>query len=222
MISEETRLKISKAQIKISPEQEKIIAIYYTSGLTAKEIKAKLNIGMDTIYGSLKRNKIRLRKGGHPRGRSSPKKGIKFSKEQKMKLNMAGLKLGRAWNKGKTGIYSEEHLEKMRLRMLGKTGKKAPNWKGGISRVYKTGYNSIQYKEWRKQIFERDDYTCQKCGIRSGNGQVDYLTAHHIKPFSKYPQLRFDIDNGITVCELCHCKLDKYRARFMKLEAQIV
>ena len=220
--SEETRLKISKANIKISSEQEKIIMIYYASGLSANEIKAILNIGVDTIYGCLRRNGIKFRKGGHLKGRTSPKKGIRLSKEQKKKLNIKGLELGRAWNKGKIGCYSEEHLEKMRIRLLGKVGKKALNWQGGISRAYKTGYGSIQYKKWRQKVFERDNYICQKYGIHSGNGQATYLTAHHIKSFSKYPKLRFDVNNGITLCELCHCKIDKYRARFMNLEAQIV
>jgi len=85
------------------------------------------------------------------------------------------------------------------------------NWKGGTSRIYKDGYGSVEYKQWRRDVFVRDEYTCQKCGVKHV-----YITAHHIKPFAFYPDLRFDINNGITLCEECHCKVDRYRAKFKK------
>lgn len=55
------------------------------------------------------------------------------------------------------------------------------------------------YKEWREAVYQRDDYTCQKCGQRGGK-----LNAHHIKSYAKYPDLRLDINNGITLCVDCH------------------
>ena len=212
--SEETKRKLSLVHISISPEQEEQIIKLYQNGLTGDELKVNLNIGRATIYGCLKRNKIKRRPIGHKKGRPSWSMGIKFSEEQKAKLNMEGLNIGHPWNKGKIGIYSEERLKQMREFMKTKVGEKANNWRGGISRAYKTGYNSIQYKEWRKKTFERDNYTCQDCGIHAS--EAGYLTAHHIKSWSKYPELRFKISNGITLCENCHSKVDKYRARFKR------
>ncbi len=120
--------------------------------------------------------------------------GIKFSEEQKAKLNMEGLRIEHPWNKGKIGIYSEDRLKQMSEFMKTKVGEKANNWRGGISRAYKTGYNSIQYKEWRKKVFERDNYACQDCGIHAR--EIGYLTAHHIKSFAKYPDLKFHFKPG--------------------------
>lgn len=61
---------------------------------------------------------------------------------------------------------------------------------------------SEEYKEWRKAVFERDDYTCQLCGAHGVR-----LNAHHKKPFATYPELRTETDNGITLCESCHKKV---------------
>lgn len=60
--------------------------------------------------------------------------------------------------------------------------------------------NMPQYIEWRKSVFERDGYACQDCGSK------DRINAHHIKTWSGHPELRFDVDNGKTVCFECHKK----------------
>jgi len=60
---------------------------------------------------------------------------------------------------------------------------------------------SIPYKKWRTEIFERDDYTCQKCKKRSGG---IYLVVHHIINFSKDLDKRMSMKNGITLCKECH------------------
>lgn len=66
------------------------------------------------------------------------------------------------------------------------------------------GRRSAEYKLWRKAIFERDDYTCQVCGQRGVK-----LNAHHKKPYAYFPDLRYSIDNGITLCISCHQKVHR-------------
>ena len=212
-VSEATKRKLSKAHLSISDRQEADIIKLYKN-LTADEISLKLNLNRAVVYSCLHRHKIQMRPMGIRMGKIPWNKDLELSEEQKAKLNMEGLELGWAWNKGKTGIYSENRLKQMSEFMKTRVGEKANNWRGGISRAYKTGYNSIQYKEWRKKAFERDNYTCQDCGIHAS--EAGYLTAHHIKSWSKYPELRFKISNGITLCENCHSKVDKYRARFKR------
>ena len=80
------------------------------------------------------------------------------------------------------------------------------NWKGGITPISKKIRNSLEYKEWRETIFKRDNYTCILCG----NNQSGNLNADHIKPFALYPELRFNLSNGRTLCIECHKKTSSY------------
>lgn len=110
------------------------------------------------------------------------------------KPNSGSFKKGQtSWNKGKPNY--------------GMRGENNPLWKGGITPVNNQIRHSLEYKEWIRKVFKRDNYTCQGCGVRSGNGKRVYLHAHHIKLFSEEPELRFDISNGITLCKNCHKKI---------------
>ena len=95
-----------------------------------------------------------------------------------------------------------------------KSGKSNPNWRGGksIGRPERFGK---RYQMWRRKIFERDGYTCQTCGYTRN------FHAHHIRSWDLYPELRYEISNGITLCKKCHektyglsNKLHKNKLRF--------
>lgn len=83
-------------------------------------------------------------------------------------------------------------------------GEKNLRWKGGITPENIKIRNSIETKLWKQSVFAKDGYTCQKTGIKGGK-----LIAHHIQNFSKYPELRFAIDNGITLSEKSHKEFHK-------------
>jgi hypothetical protein len=78
-------------------------------------------------------------------------------------------------------------------------GKNHPMWKGGVTSESQRLRRGKLFKEWRKAVFERDNYTCQMCSVRGGELHPD-----HIKPFSLYPEFRFDTNNGRTLCAPCH------------------
>jgi hypothetical protein len=72
-------------------------------------------------------------------------------------------------------------------------------WKGGINGENDNLRHRREYKDWRTSVYERDNYTCQCCGRYGGK-----LNAHHINSFSDYIEFRYDVHNGITLCESCH------------------
>ena len=72
-------------------------------------------------------------------------------------------------------------------------------WRGGVCGENDRLRHQSEYKKWRVFVYERDDYTCQCCGKRG-----DKLNAHHIHSFAFNEELRYDINNGITLCEECH------------------
>lgn len=112
------------------------------------------------------------------------------------------------WNRGKK--LSEEGRKKLSLSMVGKPkingrGEKHHWWKGGITSKNKMLRSCLKYKNWRKSVFTRDNYTCQGCGMRGAK-----LQAHHLKSMSKFPDLMYKISNGQTLCIDCHKKTDTY------------
>ncbi len=155
------------------------------------------------IVSELTRKKIAEKLRGNKNGG-----GHKVSSENREKMRLS--KLGEnnpqygkiPWNKGKK--LSIEGRKKLSKAHIGKmTGQKNKSWKGGVSKQNKTerqlAMQTSEYKFWRLEVFERDDYTCQECGIRGVE-----LNADHIKPWSKYPELRYERSNGRTLCVDCH------------------
>ncbi len=88
-------------------------------------------------------------------------------------------------------------------------GSKNPNWKGGVTPEHTAIRNGKAFKVWRESVFQRDDWTCQKCGKRSCAGSYLRIEAHHLKPFATFPSLRFEITNGQTLCKNCHSQEPK-------------
>lgn len=115
-----------------------------------------------------------------------------------------GKKRGYNWANGRN--FTNKHREKIRIGNLGKHSReKNPFWKGGITSLRALIYASSEYRKWRKLVFERDNFTCQECS-RVG----EKLNADHIKPFSLFPELRFVVSNGRTLCIDCHKKTPTY------------
>lgn len=82
------------------------------------------------------------------------------------------------------------------------TGELSHFWQGGKTAETRRERNGYRTQEWRKLVFKRDDYTCVLCSERGNK-----LCADHILPWSVFPELRFTVENGRTLCRACHLTL---------------
>lgn len=77
----------------------------------------------------------------------------------------------------------------------GMKGENHPNWNPNLTEKERSeGRNYSEYLEWRKRVYERDNYTCQISGIRDGK-----INAHHLNDYANHPDQRVQISNGITL-----------------------
>jgi hypothetical protein len=139
------------------------------------------------------KNKIAQANMGNNYGKAL--KGIKRSEETKKKMSLA-----RVGNK--IWLGKNHSLESRKKCSITKMGNKNPNWRGG--RKQKRKVNSFIYREWRKKILVRDGFVCQICQVVGGK-----LNVHHIKDWKNFKNLRYKIDNGITLCVACHKSMHK-------------
>lgn len=77
-------------------------------------------------------------------------------------------------------------------------------WQGFLTPERMRARDSSEYSKWRQAVFERDGYVCQCCGAKSHSGHPVALQAHHLESFANNEDLRYDVDNGITLCYECH------------------
>ena len=161
------------------------------------------------------------RYSGYAKGSVPTNKGKKMPQELKEKIKHLLFKKGHIpWNNGMK--MSEEHCKNLSIASKGirknpkgefkkgnipywSIGENHYNWQGGATKYYKNTYRCKEYIQWRKSVFERDNYTCQFCGDRGGK-----LHSDHIKSFIYHQDLRYDISNGRTLCVPCHKKTPTY------------
>lgn len=161
----------------------------------------------------------------------SPATRLKMSLAQRAKPNSGRFKPKfTPWNKGVTGYKmppcSQERKIKIGLanaialkgkkqsietrlkRSLAFKGQRNHQWRGGKTQSNLVIRNSIEARLWREAVFARDNWTCLFCNERGGK-----LNADHIKPFSLFPNLRFAIDNGRTLCVPCHREVTRQQQK---------
>ena len=95
----------------------------------------------------------------------------------------------------KTMVRTAEHCAKISKAL---TGEGNGMWLGGITPEHRIIRSSAAYRRWRNATLETDNHKCTMCPA------TDNLEAHHLDLFSKNKAARFDLDNGVTLCQSCH------------------
>lgn len=138
--------------------------------------------------------------------------GKVFSKEHREKMSMS-MKGRVPWNKG---MGKGPYQKKGRVRKMGKDN---PNWKGGLEFRKKDGIrNDSAYAEWRRQVWLRDNFKC-KIANPECKGRIE---AHHILGWRDYPELRYQPNNGITLCHAHHPRKRSDEAKLSPYFQQLV
>lgn len=96
----------------------------------------------------------------------------------------------------------------------GKLGKRNPMWNPNITEEERIkGRCYDDYVMWRKSVYERDNYTCQCCKGKGGNGKRFKIAAHHLYSHHDNRELRLQLENGITLCWTCHGEFHRLYGR---------
>lgn len=133
--------------------------------------------------------------------------GHRVSKETRLKISQS--------LKGRPApLRSQETRKKI---SESKKGEKSRFWKGGITSINENIRHGIDFRLWREAVFARDNWTCQKTGIKGGR-----LHPHHIQNFADFPELRFAIDNGITLSIQSHIEFHKKYGKKNNNREQII
>jgi len=139
---------------------------------------------------------------------SLAQKGVPKSKEHRAKIAaalrgkkhtperraaVAAAAMGRpAWNEGLNKLNHPERIT------YGKPGAEHWNWQGGIAEDRSSVRMTPEYRAWRTAVFRRDGFRCVKCRSR------DRIQADHKLRWRDHPELRYDIENGQTLCHEHH------------------
>lgn len=218
----------------LSPSKQWLESHYSKKGLSALKIAKLSNCNVYHVYKWLGIYKIKIRQQG---GKKKPIESFtsewfenaywteknslsKISKKTKMSISTVQNQMI------KFGIPRRTIAEAMldEKPMYGRRGPKSHMWKGGKNSINNQIRECHQFDLWRKEIFKRDNYTCQFCKLRGGT-----LNADHIKQLARIIdefnlktmeeayvcKVLWELSNGRTLCEKCH-KTTETHSRYLK------
>lgn len=199
--------------MKLTNEQREMICKEYSENLIpSSQLAKKYGVAYQSILTILHKRNIPIRKP-----------------QQCSKMNWENSEY-RDNHKGTKGIKVVRNDRG--LPRPNRQGDKHWNWKGGIAKLSSIIRNHRKYRTWTRTIRERDNNTCQICGVTRINEDKWFLQVDHIYPFCKIlkdntitsidealscEQL-WDTTNGRVLCKSCHKATDTYCSKVHKLK----
>lgn len=159
---------------------------------------------------------MRNEKGQFIRGHKTWNKGKKWPEMSRMKQGNKNPMFGKRYSdqekklisqrmKGRLPKNFKEMQAKGWLALKGRTGELSPKYIKDRTKLKRSGdankdRRSSVYVTWRAVVWKRDNWRC-KIANKDCKGRLE---AHHILSYTNYPELRYDINNGITLCHFHH------------------
>lgn len=172
---------------------------YITKGRTANDIAKEVGRDSKRVWEWLKDYGIETRKRGYgttvnhfKKGEPSKFLGHKHSKENKEKFRQMRIRDGHV-----PYLKNGQHW-------LKQEGEHPASWRGGVTPERQSMYNSPEWKEAVKEVWRRDNATCQLCGKHQNDDRNNTFNIHHLYPFAEYKRLRTYPDNLVLLCKDCH------------------
>jgi 5-methylcytosine-specific restriction endonuclease McrA len=197
------------AQLVTIPDRETLVRLYVEDDLSMEDVGARVELNALTVAKLLKEYGIPIRDktarfAGWNKGKPLP------NWQKKLLSRVAKKRVGPL--APRFGVQlSDETKKKIANSLNGRfRGKLNPQWKPDATHKWRTIlHERFEYKEWRKQVFHRDSYTCRAC-LKPSTGDIQ---AHHILPVETHPDLILDPNNGITLCIKCHRSAQRISVR---------
>ena len=186
------------------PDKEVLVNLYIEEIKSTREIAKILDCSRSAVINWLKKYEIPMRTISESNHNYFEYKGGKKIQSEKVKNDQKNDEYRNLQSEIKKELFKNN--PELKIQQSAKMqGIDISEWNGFSELETRRIRKSLDYKHWQSEVFKRDDYTCQCCGKRGG-----VLHAHHLESFSDNPDLRFDINNGITLCEYCHSPNKKY------------
>lgn len=231
------RFRIHSTKYPELQDKEWLIEQYISLRKTTTQIQKELNCSNCAIVTALRRNGISIRPKSERSIIHQLLNNEQWLKEQYLSMKKTTVQIAketgcvvstvyvalvrfdipkRSRKEARKGIkFSDSHLTNIRKNNIKMakfhSGKNHWNWQGGKTTETEKQRSKIkgspEYRNWRKSVLEHDGYKCQSCGVSKN------LHVHHKLSQSMFSHLRFDVDNGITLCSNCHFKLHSLENR---------
>lgn len=211
------RRRADSRKLKVLP----VLAQMYREGRSVSEVAAATGIPASTLFDWRRELEIpRNRRSAYVTTEMRERTRKQFARDLDGSLKQEAARL---YTEGKTSVEIAQQMKVTSgtvcewLRSVGIARRRSPtqatrqklrianlgprrwNWKGGITPDRVRLRISLDMKIARENCFKRDNYTCRSCGESGGR-----LNAHHIWPFQRFPEWKYELWNLLTLCKRCH------------------